>query len=157
MRRWKLLLLGALLALALAGCARERPLPDGTCRVRVVCGEALECADALDARKRDILPEDGVMLDVPVDFAEGQTAWDAFLTAAQSAKLHYESDGSGESAYLIGIGNLYTGDAGDQSGWVFEVNGAPPDVGCGRWPLADGDELTFRFVADFHAYFAGND
>ena len=120
-----------------------------------MCGDALAHADALDHKLLDILPDDGVMLPaVTVDFRSGETAWDAFLTAAQSAKLQYESDGTGESAYLLGIGNLYTGDAGDNSGWVFEVNGESPDVGCGRYELQDGDAVTFRYVYDFNDYFA---
>ena len=152
-------LTGLLAALALAlfiGCAARPADKPYRCTVEVVCGDALAHPDALgDARLLEILPDDGVMLrPMDVDFDAGDTAWDAFRTAAQSAKLQYETDGTGESAYLIGIGNLYTGDAGDQSGWLFEVNGQSPDVGCGRYELRDGDAVTFRYVYDFNEYFA---
>lgn len=151
-------LTGLLAALALAvliGCAARPADKPYRCTVEVVCDDALAHADALDERLRDLLPDDGVMLrPLPVDFEDGETAWDAFQTAARSAKLQFESDGTGESAYLIGIGNLYTGDAGDASGWVFEVNGESPDVGCGRYALCDGDAVTFRYVYDFNAYFS---
>lgn len=152
------ILTGLLAALALAlliGCAAKPAAKPYRCTVGVVCDDALAHVDALEETLLDILPDDGVMLPaVTVEFSGGETAWDAFLTAAQSAKLQYESDGTGESAYLIGIGNLYTGDAGDDSGWVFEVNGESPDVGCGRYELQDGDAVTFRYVYDFNEYFS---
>lgn len=157
MKNRKLFALALILALALAlvGCAKTDDAPENTCTLSIDCTEAVDHPELLDAETLEILPEDGMMLDgVEVGFSDGQTAWDAFLSAAQDAKLQYESEGTGESAYLTGIGNLYTGDAGDMSGWVFEVNGASPDVGCGQFTLEDGDEVVFRYVVDFNEYFA---
>ncbi len=139
------------LSLMLSACAAA-PADEAllSCTVSVDCSDVLAALDALPDGVQELIPEDGMMLrPITVEFSEGESAFDAFVTAAQTAKLQYETDGSGESAYLVGIGNLYAGDSGENSGWLFEVNGEMPSVSCGQYELEDGDEVVFRYVRDF--------
>ena len=41
--------------------------------------------------------------------------------------------------YIEGINNLYEFDCGEQSGWMYSVNGWFPNYGCSRYQLKDGD------------------
>ncbi len=157
MKRFRAAALALILAfvLPLAACAgRAEQSQLASCTISVICDNVLDNLDDLDPDKREIIPDDGVLLrPIKVEFSEGETAYDAFTRTARTAKLQFESDGDGENAYLTGIGNLYAGDCGAYSGWFFEVNGELPDVGCGVYELSDGDEVVFRYVCDYMAEF----
>lgn len=53
------------------------------------------------------------------------------------------------SAYIEGIGNLYEFDCGEQSGWMYAVNGWYPNYGCSRYALKDGDTVTWVYTCDY--------
>ena len=65
------------------------------------------------------------------------------------------------SAYIEGIGNLYEFDCGEQSGWMYAVNGWFPNYGCSRYALKDGDTVKWVYTCDYGkdvggAYYAGD-
>ena len=55
--------------------------------------------------------------------------------------------------YVTGIGGLSTGDAGELSGWMFQVNGELASVGAPDYTLQDGDKLVWFYTADYNTYF----
>lgn len=59
-----------------------------------------------------------------------------------------DSDG-----YVTGIGGLSAGDAGETSGWMFQVNGELASVGAPDYILQDGDALVWFYTADYNTYF----
>jgi len=50
--------------------------------------------------------------------------------------------------YIEGINYLYEFDAGEQSGWMYKVNGAFPSYGCSDYILEDGDSIVWAYTCD---------
>lgn len=88
--------------------------------------------------------------DSKVSFRQGDTLLEVFEACAKENKLHFDnSDG-----YISGIANVYAGDFGDMSGWLYYVNGEIPEVGAGEYILCDGDKAEFVYFVDFNEAFA---
>jgi hypothetical protein len=52
------------------------------------------------------------------------------------------------SAYIMGINNLYEFDAGELSGWMYKANGEFPNYGCSRYQLKPGDVIEWIYTCD---------
>ena len=68
-------------------------------------------------------------------------------------KIHYENVDANAygSTYIEGIGNLYEFDCGEESGWLYFVNGTSLGLGCSGYTVANGDEILFAYTCDFGA------
>lgn len=77
---------------------------------------------------------------------------DAFTALTEITKKNdislVHSDG-----YVTGIGGLSAMDAGENSGWMFQVNGELASVGAQDYMLQDGDALVWFYTADYNTYF----
>ena len=51
--------------------------------------------------------------------------------------------------YVEGIGGLYEFDHGDQSGWIYAVNGASAGVSAADYLPKDGDVISWRYVTSY--------
>lgn len=105
--------------------------------------------DAVAGRADDgSTPEDGVILErTAMPIQDGYSVFDVLTDAARKYELHMEHEGgSGDMAYINGINHLYEYTYGELSGWVYEVNGARPSVGCGSCKLQSGDEIVWRYT-----------
>ena len=105
------------------------------------------CDAVPDLESIDHLPDDGIILQTQTfDLAPGETAYDILIEAARMHRLHVDTLGTGEAAYVRGISYLYEQQHGELSGWTYLVNGESPSVGCGAYPLSDGDEIVFEYT-----------
>ena len=98
--------------------------------------------DLCDKEKAELVPEDGWLLKpVEVTFQEGQNVFDVLQQSCRDNKIHLEFSVTPvyNSAYIEGIGNLYEFDCGEESGWMYAVNGKAPNVG-----IADYKVLCFN-------------
>lgn len=86
-----------------------------------------------------------------VTVVEGTSAFTALRSALSSAGVDLEYTGSGSTAYVVSIGGLAAFDYGDNSGWLYFVNGVAPSVGCGAYTLSAGDTVEFRYTEDWQA------
>lgn len=95
-------------------------------------------------------PEDGVILPrTEFAFAEGDSVFDLLTAAARKYEIQMEHEGgSGDMAYVNGINYLYEYAYGELSGWIYSVNGEVPSVGCGSYPLKDGDEVLWQYTTE---------
>ena len=50
------------------------------------------------------------------------------------------------SSYVEGIANLYEFDCGEQSGWLYLVNGWSPNYTSDCYLLSDGDAVTWYYT-----------
>lgn len=142
--------------LLFTACKKEPAAETHTCTVTVTCADVLANPDTVDSELLEILPEDGFLLpETEVTFSEGENAFDVLQRACKDAELHMEfvETPAYNSVYIQGIGNLYEQDAGEMSGWLYEVNGASPDVGCNQYELQDGDAVTFTYICNMMAAF----
>ena len=105
--------------------------------------------DKLADGKNKYVPKNGVILaSSTVTFAEGDTAFDALKAVCDQAdiSLEYSYAPVYGSYYIEGIGNLYEFDCGDESGWMYKVNGWFPNYGCSEYTLSDGDAISFCYT-----------
>ncbi len=99
------------------------------------------------AGKQDHIPQDGIILyPTELEISQGDTVYDILLEATAKNKIHLETNGNPQSAYVEGIGNIYEFDFGDLSGWVYFVNGEETPVSCGEYVLKDGDRIVWHYT-----------
>ena len=97
------------------------------------------------AGEKDYIPKDGIILDkYEIIIDKGQSAYDQLIAAVKANSLKLD----GSPGYIASIENIYEFDFGDLSGWMFRVNGAFSDVGCGEKILQEGDYTEWLYTRD---------
>ncbi|MDR1246055.1 MAG: DUF4430 domain-containing protein [Clostridiales Family XIII bacterium] len=122
-----------------------------TCTLTVRCDTVLDNMDLLDKEKRELIPGDGVIFPTAdVTVYEGESVFNVLLREMKRAKIHMEFMKTPiyNSAYIEGISNIYEFDAGELSGWMYNVNDWYPNYGCSRYTLKDGDVIELRYTCD---------
>lgn len=124
-----------------------------SCKLIVSCHEILENIDNeqyhIKEEKRDIVPSNGIILEVDTKCIEGDTAYDVAISELKKEKIHFDSD----DGYFSAIANLYAGDCGDFSGWMFFINGNLAENGAGDTVIAQDDVVEFKYVVDYTSLF----
>ena len=105
------------------------------------------------AGQKDTIPKDGVILpETEFDIRQGDTVFTILTEAARTYSIQIDNQGTSSGThgmvYIAGINYLYEFDFGELSGWVYHVNGAAPNVGCGDYVLQDGDKIAWLYTCD---------
>lgn len=171
-RKANIIMLLVMAAIVAAGLALVRPLrgavdepqpsaayspeqgaelvPEGAqCTVEIRCDRLVEEKTALAEEKRALVPPDGVLLSArAVALEDGDMAFDALRRSCEAAgiALEYSYTPLYGSYYVEGIGNLYEFDAGEQSGWLYAVNGEEMAQSSSATRLADGDAVIWYYT-----------
>lgn len=126
-----------------------------TARMSITCDTVLDNWDDLDKALKESgdIPKDGVILkETSYHFSEGDTVFDLLKKAAKEEKIHLEFQGGDKNgaagAYIKGINYLYEFSCGEQSGWVYSVNGKFPSESCSDVILKDGDRVEWIYSCD---------
>ncbi len=118
------------------------------CTIVVECTQVLSAMDSLKEEKRDIIPQDGIILaEQTIDLTEGDTPFDILRreTKRNKIQMQFSRTPLTGSVYVEGIGNLNEFDCGGTSGWVYSVNGETPSVSAGEYVLEDGDVVRWYY------------
>ena len=105
----------------------------------------------LSPGKEGYVPSGGVILrTVTVGFNKGETVFDVLSRTCKEKgiQLEYSYTPMYGSYYIEGINNLYEFDCGNQSGWMYKVNGWFPNYGCSSYNLKDGDSIVWAFTCN---------
>ena len=105
----------------------------------------------LRAGKDKYVPPSGLILATStVPFNEGDTVFDVLRRTCDQAgiQLEYSWTPLYESYYIEGINNLYEFDCGNESGWMYEVNGWYPNYGCSSYSVKDGDAIVWNYTCN---------
>lgn len=124
------------------------------CTLYVDCKTLLDNMDDLDPDKRELVPEDGVILKkVEVGFDDGDSVYDILLRELRSRDIHIDASfvPAYNTAYIKGINNIYEFDCGFSSGWEYCVNGVFPNHGCSSYYPEEGDEIRFLYTCNLGA------
>lgn len=130
------------------------PEPDPetfTVTLSVRCDTILQNRDKLKPEKLALLPENGVLFAAKeVTVNRGESVFHLLQREMKRAKIHLEFENTPlyQSAYIEGIGNLYEYDCGEQSGWMYRVNGVFPGYGCSKYQLKAGDVVEWVYTCD---------
>lgn len=122
-----------------------------TCTVTVRCDTILDNIEKLTEGKETLVPSNGVILStVTVEFKDGETVFDVLKRAlnANGIQLEYSWTPMYGSYYIEGINNLYEFDCGEQSGWMYKVNGWFPNYGCSSYYLKQGDVIVWCYTCN---------
>ena len=125
-----------------------------TCTISISCATILDNMELCAENKRPLVPSDGVILPTTsVTFSEGESVYDVLQSVCRSYNIHMESSWTPmyNSAYIEGINNLYEFDVGNESGWMYKVNGWFPNYGCSRYQVQNGDTICFVYTCDLGA------
>ena len=125
-----------------------------TCTLEIRCDTLLQHLDKLSDGKAALVPADGTLLaKTTVTFEPGESVFDVLRRCLREQNIHFEYVDAKAygSIYIEGIGNLYEFDCGEQSGWLYFVNGISPGLGCSGYTVANGDEIVFAYTCDMGA------
>ena len=121
------------------------------CTISISCATILDNMDKCDKNKRELVPEDGWILEpIEVVFFDGESVFQVLKRTCKQQGIHMEFSNTPiyNSAYIEGINNLYEFDVGELSGWMYSVNGWFPNYGCSRYALKDGDVVEWVYTCD---------
>lgn len=112
---------------------------------------AADLSKLRDPALESYVPADGIILSLSeVKVKKGETVYDVLDRVCRDKGIHMEAvyTPSYGADYIEGINYLYEFDAGEQSGWMYKVNGAFPNYGCSDYVLADGDSIVWAYTCD---------
>ncbi len=102
-----------------------------------------------DINPASVIPDNGVIIaKTDTGLSDGASAFDALAAAARNARVRVDYIGSAYGLYVTAIGDIYEYGFGENSGWLYRVNGVIPDKSCGEFILSDGDTVEFLYTCD---------
>ena len=122
-----------------------------SCTIKIVCDTILDNMENLTSGKEGYVPSSGTILGTTsVDFYEGETVFDVLQRVCDSAgiQLEYSWTPMYDSYYIEGINHLYEFDCGNESGWMYKVNGWFPNYGCSSYYLENGDTIVWCYTCN---------
>lgn len=130
-----------------------------TCTLSVRCDTILDNMKLLAPEKEKVVPADGIIFPATkVTFYQGESVFNILQREMKKNKIHMEFRNTPvyNSAYIMGINNIYEFDAGELSGWMYKVNDWFPNYGVSRYELEDGDVVEFLYSCDLGQDVGGN-
>lgn len=122
-----------------------------TCTISIDCSTILDNMDKLASGKEEFVPSNGLILaPSSITFTKGESVFDVLQRACREAGIHMESTNTPgyDTDYIEGINQLYEFDCGEQSGWMYSVNGWYPNYGCSKYTLEDGDVIKLVYTCN---------
>lgn len=122
-----------------------------TCTISISCSTILNNMGDLTSGKEEFVPSDGWILPATtVTFTEGESVHDVLQRVCRERGIHMESSWTPayNSAYVEGINQLYEFDCGQNSGWMYNVNGWFPNYGCSKYTVKDGDVINWVYTCN---------
>lgn len=125
----------------------DKPL----CTISISCKAIAENIDKLPEEKHFLVPADGIILsETEVEISEGETAFDVLNKITREKGIHMEFVETTlyNSVYIEGINNLYEFDCGENSGWIYTVNGKTLSKSSSKYLIKDGDRIAWLYTVD---------
>ncbi|NLD20631.1 MAG: DUF4430 domain-containing protein [Clostridiales bacterium] len=122
-----------------------------TCTIQIRCDTILNNMGKLTAGKEAYVPSNGIILATStVQFRDGETAFDVLKRACNAAgiQLEYSYTPMYGSYYIEGMNHLYEFDCGEQSGWMYKVNGWFPNYGVSSYKMKNGDTMVWCYTCN---------
>lgn len=120
------------------------------CIVTIECKSVLDNMNHLKAGHSAYVPENGYMLqNYKVWYQSDFTAYDLLKQSCDENNIKLTANQSGYGIYVTGINNLDEFDCGNESGWLYYVNGKQLPVGCDKYTVSSGDEIVFSYTCGY--------
>lgn len=121
------------------------------CTLSVDYKTVLNKKDEFNKDKLSVLNDSGIVIaETTVNFTEGESIIDIVKREFQNKKIHIEFETSPvyNTTYVKGLSNIYAGDCGTMSGWLYAVNGTSPSKAMSDVKAKEGDKIEIRFSCD---------
>ena len=122
------------------------------CSLTIDVRELVQNPESLKEKYREFVPESGYLLStVKVKVKEGTTVYELLQVACKKYDIAIDASftASYDSYYVRSIGNLPEFAAGDNSGWLYFVNGSAPNQGASSYQIQDGDDIVWKYTVDY--------
>lgn len=86
------------------------------------------------------------MMQGNIEVNSSSTAYSVLRELAKQNGKSISTKGFGSTVYVSGIDGLKEFDHGPSSGWMYKVNGTPPNIGVGAYRLKAGDQVIWYYV-----------
>lgn len=86
------------------------------------------------------------MMSGDIEVNSSSTAYSVLRTLAKQNNKPVTTKGFGSTVYVSGIDGLKEFDHGPSSGWMYKVNGTPPNIGSGAYSVKAGDTIIWYYV-----------
>ena len=128
----------------------DKPQPAGpTCTIEIRCDTILNNMKDLTPGLDVYVPDNGTILAATtVSFTAGETVFDVLkrICDERNIQIEYSYTPLYGSYYIEGINHLYEFDCGQQSGWMYKVNGWFPNYGCSSYKLEGGETIVWAYT-----------
>lgn len=128
----------------------DKPQSAGpTCTIEIRCDTILNNMKDLTPGLDVYVPDNGTILAATtVTFTEGETVFDVLnrICNERNIQIEYSYTPLYGSYYIEGINHLYEFDCGQQSGWMYKVNGWFPNYGCSSYKLEGGETIVWAYT-----------
>lgn len=86
------------------------------------------------------------MMQGNIEVNSSSTAYSVLRELAKQNGKSISTKGFGSTVYVSGIDGLKEFDHGPSSGWMYKVNGTPPNIGAGSYKVKAGDTIIWYYV-----------
>lgn len=93
-----------------------------------------------------VIGVNSTMMQGDIEVNSSSTAYSVLRELAKQNGKSISTKGFGSTVYVSGIDGLKEFDHGPSSGWMYKVNGTPPNIGAGAYRLKAGDQVIWYYV-----------
>lgn len=93
-----------------------------------------------------VIGVNSIMMQGNIEVNSSSTAYSVLRELAKQNGKSISTKGFGSTVYVSGIDGLKEFDHGPSSGWMYKVNGTPPNIGAGAYRLKAGDQVIWYYV-----------
>lgn len=93
-----------------------------------------------------VIGVNSTMMQGNIEVNSFSTAYSVLRELAKQNGKSISTKGFGSTVYVSGIDGLKEFDHGPSSGWMYKVNGTPPNIGAGAYRLKAGDQVIWYYV-----------
>lgn len=93
-----------------------------------------------------VIGVNSTMMQGNIEVNSSSTAYSVLRELAKQNGKSISTKGFGSTVYVSGIDGLKEFDHGLSSGWMYKVNGTPPNIGAEAYRLKAGDQVIWYYV-----------
>ena len=93
-----------------------------------------------------VIGVNSTMMQGNIEVNSSSTAYSVLRELAKQNGKSISTKGFGSTVYVSGIDGLKEFDHGPSSGWMYKVNGTPPNIGAGAYKVKAGDQVIWYYV-----------
>lgn len=93
-----------------------------------------------------VIGVNSTMMQGNIEVDSSSTAYSVLRELAKQNGKSISTKGFGSTVYVSGIDGLKEFDHGPSSGWMYKVNGTPPNIGAGAYKVKAGDQVIWYYV-----------